>query len=131
MAQHNSDAAAELLQHLVRSEPTSASAREALARALFDSKRFQEAADEFEELLELSPDNDYAHFGMGMSLWRLREFPKAADHLALARVMKPQDEAYSRALQQVRATLRSREAAGLPLTGDLPAERPESEGDER
>lgn len=126
MAQHNFQAAAELLTHLVRAEPTSASAREALARALFDSKRYDEAAEEFAELLEISPDNDYAHFGRGMSLWRLKEFPAAADHLALARVMKPHDEAYVRALQQVRATIRSREAAGLPLSGDLP-QRPEAD----
>ena len=40
-----------------------------IARALFDSRRYQEAADAFTELVERSPAEDYAHYGLGMSLY--------------------------------------------------------------
>ena len=67
----NPEAAAELLTHACEREPESASVLEALARALFDARRYGEAADRFTELVETSPDNDYARFGLGLSRMRL------------------------------------------------------------
>jgi Flp pilus assembly protein TadD len=119
-----------LIDRVLEAEPQSLAAREIKARALFDSQHFAEAAVEFESIVEDRPDDDFAHYGLGMSLWRLQRFPEAADHLALARVMRPQDARYDRALTQVRATLRARAEADLPLTGPLeplgPAPRPGS-----
>jgi Flp pilus assembly protein TadD len=109
----NAAAAAELLTWVVREEPAAASVRESLARALFDSRRFDEAVREFEVLVELVPDDDYAQFGLGLSLWRLGRFRRAADHLAMASVMRPDRSEYAGALRQVRATLTAREEAGL------------------
>lgn len=109
----NAAAAAELLAWAVREEPSAASVRESLARALFDSRRFDDAVREFEVLVELVPDDDYAQFGLGLSLWRLGRFRRSADHLAMATVMRPDRTEYAAALRQVRATLAAREEAGL------------------
>ncbi|MBI1376199.1 MAG: tetratricopeptide repeat protein [Frankiales bacterium] len=110
-------AAAELLAWAARDEPDAASIREAWARALFDARRYEDAAREFTVLTELAPDDDYARFGLGLALWRLRRFPQAADHLAMAAVMRPDRADYGRALAQVRATLAARAEAGLDPVG--------------
>src|SRR4029078_1075721 len=49
-------------------EADKTSAREALGRALFGSRRYSEAAEEFGEIVERSPTNDYALFCLGRSL---------------------------------------------------------------
>jgi tetratricopeptide (TPR) repeat protein len=113
----NPAAAAELLAWAAAEEPVAHSIREAWARALFDARRFEEAAREFGILVELSPDDDYAQFGLGMALWRQRRFPQAADHLAMAAVMRPDRPEYAHALRQVRATLAAREDAGMDPVG--------------
>jgi tetratricopeptide (TPR) repeat protein len=118
----NPAAAAELLAWAVVEEPSARSVREALARALFDARRFEDAAREFGVLVDLAPDDDYAQFGLGLALWRLRRFPQAADHLAMATVMRPERSEYASALRQVRATLAAREQAGLDPVGS-PDER--------
>lgn len=102
-------AAAALLEHAYAEEPDSASVCEALARALYDSGRYTEAAQNFSELATRSPDNDYAQFGLGLALSRLGEFHRAVDHLAMAVAMRPQRQEYVRALREARATVRARE----------------------
>ena len=59
-----------------------------------------------------------------MSLWRLQDFPQARDHLAMASVMRPDRPEYARALTQVKATIKARRSAGLPLTGPIDVETP-------
>lgn len=115
------DAAASLvlIDRVLLEDPSSQAAREIRARALFDSGRYDEAAQAFAQCLEASPADDYAHYGAGMSLWRLQEFPEARDHLAMASVMRPDREEYARALAQVKATIKARRSAGLPLRGPL------------
>src|ERR1700731_2986742 len=89
-------AAAQVLQRASTAEPASRSIREALARAQFDAGRYAEAAGNFRLIVEASPSDDYAHFGLG---------------LALAAAMRPDDRHYTEALRSVRATLRAREHA--------------------
>ena len=115
----NPHAALLLIDRLLAIEPNSQSVIEAYARALFDTKQFGAAALAFDLLIQLAPDNDYAHFGKGLSLWRTQMFVPARDELAMASVMRPDWVEYSRALGQVRATLAAREADGLPLNGPL------------
>lgn len=117
LAQKRPEDAVPLLRLLVAESPESTSAREDLARALFDCGRYQAAAEQFSILCELAPDDDYAHFGLGVSLWRLREFSRAVEHLAVADVMAPGNPAYRRAYEQVRATLESRRRGGFPTDG--------------
>lgn len=108
-----------LIERVLAEEPRSRSALEIRARALFDGGHYADAADAFAECLDSSPDDDYAHYGAGMSLWRLQRFPEARDHLAMACVMRPERTDYARALTQVRATLAARIEAGLPLVGPV------------
>ena len=115
----NPDAALQLLHRLREFDPHSRSVLEATARALFDSRRYDEAVEAFAAILELAPDDDYAHYGMGLSLWRQQRFLAARDHLAMAFVMRPDRSEYGDALSQVKATLRARIADGLPLEGPL------------
>lgn len=117
LEQGNAAAAAELLAWAARAEPEAASIREAWARALFDARRFDDAEREFRILVDLVPDDDYARFGLGLTLWRLRQFPEAAEHLAMATVMRPDRSEYARALDQVRATIAARAEAGLDPVG--------------
>ena len=115
----NADAAAVLFTRLRGVDPTSACVLEGLARSLYDSRRYDEAATAFRELVERSPAEDYAHYGLGMALWRLQSFPQARDELAMAAVMRPDRADYASALTQVRATLRARRESGLPLEGPI------------
>jgi Flp pilus assembly protein TadD len=101
-------AAAQLLQRAANAEPGSRSVREGLARAQFDTGRYAEAADNFRVNVEASPSDDYAHFGLGLSLARAGQHEDAAQYLALAAAMRPETKHYTEALHQVRATLRAR-----------------------
>jgi predicted Zn-dependent protease len=103
------DAAAALLNHARVREPQSASVLEALARASFDAGRYGEAADHFAVLAARTPDNDYAHFGLGLARMRLGDHLGAIEHLAMAATMRPQRKEYEQALREARATVRFRE----------------------
>ena len=108
----NPDAALQLLTRLRALEPNSASILEAYARAVFDARRYAEAAEAFQALIDIAPDSDYAHFGMGMALWRMQEFVRAREELAMAGVMRPQRAEYGQALGQVK------ERGEQPATGE-------------
>jgi Flp pilus assembly protein TadD len=115
----NPDAALVALTKLREAEPESTAVLEAYARALFDGRRYDQAVEAFGELVERAPAEDYAHYGLGMSLWRVQRFPEARDHLAMAFVMRPDRPEYGDALAQVKATLRARALADLPPAGPI------------
>jgi len=104
-------AAAQVLQRASTAEPDSRSVREALARAQFDAGRYADAAENFRVIVEASPSDDYAHFGLGLALARTGDHAAAAVYLALAAAMRPDAAHYTEALRSVRATLRAREDA--------------------
>ena len=104
-------AAAQVLQRASAAEPASRSVREALARAQFDAGRYAEAADNFRMIVEASPSDDYANFGLGLALARIGDYAAAAEYLALAAAMRPDAAHYTEALRSVRATLRARDDA--------------------
>jgi Flp pilus assembly protein TadD len=99
----NPAAAATLLSRAADAEPGSRSILEALARAQYDAGRYQEAVISFTALTAVSPTDDYAHFGLGLSASRSGELRLAAEHLALAVAMRPDLSHYARALRGVRA----------------------------
>ncbi|WP_018656630.1 tetratricopeptide repeat protein [Actinomadura flavalba] len=101
-------AALQLLARAAEAEPGSRSVREALARAQFGARRFAEAAETFRSIVDDDPAEDYALFGLGLSLSRMREFEAAAEPLALAVAMRPGNKDYAAALRHVRATLAAR-----------------------
>jgi Flp pilus assembly protein TadD len=107
-------AAAQILQRAAAAEPSSRSVREALARAQFDARRYEEAAGNFRLIVEASPTDDYAHFGLGLSLARSGDPAAAAEYLALAAAMRPDSKHYANALLAVRARLHSRPGESGP-----------------
>ena len=121
LATGNAHSAAIVLARLKSIDP-SPSVLEAYARAVFDAAQYFAAIDAFEELVERSPDADYGHYGLGMAYWRTQNFIKSRDHLAMAMVMRPERPEYASALSQVKATLRARVKAGLPLEGPIDAD---------
>jgi tetratricopeptide (TPR) repeat protein len=104
-------AAAQLLERAAEAEPGSRSVLEALGRAQFDTGRFAAAAASFRQIVDASPSDDYAQFGLGLALARDGNPAAAAEHLALAAAMRPELRHYTDALQGVRATLRARSRA--------------------
>jgi Flp pilus assembly protein TadD len=101
-------AAAQLLQRAAAAEPRSRSILEALARAQFDAGQYAAAAGNFRLIVDASPSDDYAQFGLGLALARTGDPGGAAEHLALAAAMRPSSRHYTDALRNVRATLRAR-----------------------
>lgn len=112
-------AASAILFQRLREVEASPSVLEGLGRALFDAKQYDQAVLVLGELVETSPDNDYAHFALGLALWRLQRFVPARDHLAMAFVMSPHRSEYGSALSQVKSTLRHRMEQGMPLEGPI------------
>ena len=104
-------AAAQLLERAAEAEPTSRSVLEALGRAQFDTRRYAAAAATFRQIVEASPSDDYANFGLGLALARTGNPAAAAEYLALAAAMRPDAAHYTEALRSVRATLRARKTA--------------------
>lgn len=101
-------AAAQLLERAAAAEPRSRSVLEALARAQFDAGQYAAAAGNFRRIVDASPSDDYAQFGLGLSLARTGDPGAAAEHLALAAAMRPNLRHYTDALRSVRATLLAR-----------------------
>lgn len=101
-------AAAALLERAALAEPGSRSIREALARAQFNSRQYAEAAESFRQIVDANPSEDYAHFGLGLALWRTGDVEGAQEPLAIAVAMRPDERHYVSALKSVRATLRAR-----------------------
>jgi len=103
-------AAAQLLERAAAAEPESRSILEALGRAQFGTRRYEAAIGSFRRIVEASPSDDYAQFGLGLALARSGNHGAAAEHLALAAAMRPDLRHYTDALRSVRATLRARSA---------------------
>jgi tetratricopeptide (TPR) repeat protein len=121
-------AAAQVLGHALRVEPDSRSIREALSRAHFDSGRYGEALANFRVLVDGRPDDDYAHFGLGLAAQRLGDLETAAEHLALAAAMRPELRHYRDALRGVRATRKARTARDAGDDQSLPSKADEWPG---
>lgn len=87
-------AAAVPLGKVASREPEKSSVREANGRALFRSRRFAEAAAEFEAVVERHPTNDFAQFCLGRSLALSGRSDAARRHLAIAANLRPEREDY-------------------------------------
>src|SRR4029453_10098904 len=80
-------------------EPAKASIREALGIAYFRLRRYQEAESEFRAMVDLSPADDYAHYGLARALEKLGRTSEARGHLKLARSLRPGSEHYAARLR--------------------------------
>jgi Flp pilus assembly protein TadD len=82
------------LSKAARLAPDKSSIREALGRAYFHSRRYPEAAREFEAVVELYPVNDFAHFCLGRALTLSGQRDRARRHLAIAANLRPERHDY-------------------------------------
>jgi Flp pilus assembly protein TadD len=82
------------LSKAARIAPEKSSIREALGRAYFHSRRYTEAAREFEAVVELYPVNDFAHFCLGRALTLTGQRQRARRHLAIAANLRPERRDY-------------------------------------
>ena len=97
---HNAQAAI-VLERAALAEPGKGSILEALGRAFYNSGQHDRARQTFEELLELDPSADYAHYALGQSLKLLRRPAEARTHLRLAVALNPRSELYRAALHRL------------------------------
>ena len=101
LADRHPGAAAVLLERALALEPGKASILEALGQAYFNQGDHAAAADRFAAIVEADPVAHYAHFGLGLSKARLGELVAARRHLRMAVLLKPENEAYQRALARL------------------------------
>jgi Flp pilus assembly protein TadD len=83
------------LEKAKRREPDKASIREALGIAYFRIRRYAEAEQEFRDLLEISPTDDYAHYALGRCLEKRGKATEANGHYKLANSLRPGSKRYS------------------------------------
>jgi Flp pilus assembly protein TadD len=83
------------LEKAKRREPAKASIREALGIAYFRIRRYEEAEQEFRDLLEISPTDDYAHYALGRCLEKRGKATEANGHYKLASSLRPGSKRYS------------------------------------
>ena len=80
------------LEKAKQREPSSRSIREALGIAYFRLTRWEEAEAEFRALVELSPDDEFAHLALARSLGKLGRRDEATPHFKLARSLRPRSD---------------------------------------
>jgi Flp pilus assembly protein TadD len=83
--------------------PDKTSIREALGRALFHTRRYEQAAQEFQAVVERAPTNDYALFCLGRCLQLLGRHAEARKPLAQAMGMQPARNDYKVYFERARA----------------------------
>jgi len=98
-------------------EPEKASIREALGIAYLRIQRYDEAEREFRAMLELSPADHYAHYGLGRALEKQGKQLEANGHYKLASSLRPQNEHYASRILD------------LDQDGDEPNEPPDPDSD--
>ena len=101
LAEHHPGAAAVLLERALALEPGKASILEALARAYYNQGDHAAAAERFAVMVDADPLAHYAHFGLGLAKGRLGDRRSARRHLRMAVLLKPDIEAYQRALERL------------------------------
>ena len=83
------------LEKAKRLEPEKASIREALGIAYFRIQRYEEAESEFRAMVDISPADDYAHYGLARALEKLGRRDEARGHMKLASSLRPGSEDYA------------------------------------
>jgi len=101
LADRHPGAAAVVLERALALEPGKASILEALGQAYYNQGAHGLAADRFAAIVDADPVAHYAHFGLGLSRSRLGDVMAARRHLRMAVLLKPENEAYQRALARL------------------------------
>jgi Flp pilus assembly protein TadD len=103
--------------------PDKTSIREALGRALFRAQRYEEAAEEFQAVIDRAPTNDYALFCLGRSLQMLGRHAEARQPLAQAAAMQPGRHDYRIYRDRARARAGAGESGEFGGEPDSPPSR--------
>lgn len=90
--------------------PDKSSVREALGRALFHIQRYEEAAEEFQAVVDRAPTNDFALFCLGRCLQLLGRHAEARQPLAIAACLQPGRRDYR--VYRDRARARAEQTSG-------------------
>ncbi len=101
LADRHPGAAAVLLERALVLEPGKASILEALGQAYFNQGDHATAAQHFAAIVEADPVAHYAHFGLGLSSAKIGDTIAARRHLRMAVLLKPENEAYQRAMARL------------------------------
>jgi len=101
LADRHFGAAAVLLERALALEPGKASILEALGQAYFNQGDHLRAGERFGTIVDADPLAHYAHFGLGLSRARMGDASAARRHLRMAVLLKPENEAYQRALARL------------------------------
>ena len=101
LADRHPGAAAVVLERALALEPGKASILEALGQAYYNQGAHGLAADRFAAIVDADPVAHYAHFGLGLARSRLGDVMAARRHLRMAVLLKPENEAYQRALARL------------------------------
>jgi tetratricopeptide (TPR) repeat protein len=105
--------------------PENSSAYQFLMNCLFESRRYNEAADLGREWLAISPYDAAAHSAVGSALTENGDLVSAAQHVAYAMMLRPGFEQTHAQLRQVLLTL-AKEPDGLPRLREIAANAPDS-----
>jgi Flp pilus assembly protein TadD len=89
------------LERARRAEPDKASIREALGCAYLRLRRYEEAAAEFEVLLELAPNDHYGYYCLGRCQERLGRDKLARGSYKMANWLRPSCKDYRDALEHL------------------------------
>jgi tetratricopeptide (TPR) repeat protein len=90
--------------------PEQTSIREALGRALFHIQRYDQAAHEFQAVIDRAPTNDFALFCLGRCFQMLGRHAEAQHPLALAACLQPGRRDYR--VYRDRARARAADSSG-------------------
>lgn len=101
LADRHPGAAAVLLERALALEPGKASILEALGQAYFNQGDHASAARRFAAIVDADPVAHYAHFGLGLASARIGDRMAARRHLRMAVLLKPDNDAYRRALERL------------------------------
>lgn len=80
-------------------EPGKGSILEVLGRAYYLCGRYEAAAERFNEALAVDPNNDYAHYCLGLTYLKLKRKAEAAGHFKLAWSLMPRDAYRDKAIR--------------------------------
>jgi tetratricopeptide (TPR) repeat protein len=89
------------LEKAKRREPEKASIREALGIAYFRIHRWDAAESEFRAMLELAPNDDYAHYALGRCLEKQGKAHEANGHYKLADALRPGKQDYESRIKEL------------------------------
>jgi tetratricopeptide (TPR) repeat protein len=112
-------------RHAIQLGAENSSAYQFLMNCLFESHRYNEAADLGREWLALTPYDAAAHSALGSALAESGDLVSAAQHLGYVMMLRPEVEQAHAQLRQILLSL-AREPEGLQRLHDIAANAPDS-----